>query len=93
MDDTMGELEAIAVPAMVLLSILRREMEDILVYLSDRGEITQVFNHLLLLQAPNRSLLVGSLLRSISFILACKTWRQRWGRKILSVPSSAKTSQ
>jgi hypothetical protein len=41
-------LEANAVPASVLLSILRREIDDILIYLSDRGEITQVFNHLLL---------------------------------------------
>jgi hypothetical protein len=45
----MGTLEARAVPAIVLLSILRREMEDILAYLSDRVEITEVFNHLLLL--------------------------------------------
>ena len=44
----MGTLEARAVPAIVLLSILRREMEDILTYLSDRGESTHVFNHLLL---------------------------------------------
>jgi hypothetical protein len=43
----MGTLEARAVPAIVLLSILRREMEDILAYLSDRVEITEVFNHLL----------------------------------------------
>jgi hypothetical protein len=43
----MGTLEARAVPAIVLLSILRREMEDILAYLSDHGESTQVFNHLL----------------------------------------------
>ena len=39
MDDAMEALEASAVPAMVLLSILRREMEDILIYLSDRGEM------------------------------------------------------
>ena len=45
----MGTLEAKAVPASVPLSILRREIEDILIYLSDRGESTQVFNHLLLL--------------------------------------------
>src|ERR1700675_3465658 len=51
MDDVMGTLEARAVPAIALLSILRREMEDILIYLSDRGEITQVFNHLLLVLA------------------------------------------
>ena len=44
----MGPVEARAVPAIVLLSILRREMEDILAYLSDRGESTHVFNHLLL---------------------------------------------
>ena len=36
----MGELEASAVPARVLLSILRREMEDILKDLSDRGNRT-----------------------------------------------------
>jgi hypothetical protein len=36
----MGELEAIAVPARVLLSILRREMEDILKDLSDGGNRT-----------------------------------------------------
>jgi hypothetical protein len=47
----MGTPEASAVPASVLLSILRREMEDILIYPSDRGEITQVFNHLLLVLA------------------------------------------
>lgn len=47
----MGTLEARAVPAIVLLSILRREMEDILIYLSYRGESTQVFNHLLLVRA------------------------------------------
>ena len=45
----MGTLEARAVPAIVLLSILRRVMEDILAYLSDHDESTQVFNHLLLL--------------------------------------------
>jgi len=45
-DDAMGALETSAVPAMVLLSILRREMKDILIYLSDRCEITEVFNHL-----------------------------------------------
>ena len=44
----METLEARAVPAIVFLSILRREMEDILAYLSDRNESTQVFNHLLL---------------------------------------------
>jgi hypothetical protein len=44
----MGTVEARAVPAIVLLSILRREIEDILGYLSDRGESTHVFNHLLL---------------------------------------------
>ena len=49
MDDVIGTLEASAVPAIVLLSILRREMEDILIYLSDRGESTRIFNHLLLL--------------------------------------------
>jgi hypothetical protein len=43
----MGEVEASAVPAIVLLSILRREIEDILRYLSERGEFTEVFNHLL----------------------------------------------
>ena len=47
MDDAMGTLDARAVPAIALLSILRREMEDILIYLSNRGESTQVFNHLL----------------------------------------------
>jgi hypothetical protein len=35
------------VPAMVLLSIVRREMEDILEDLSERGDSTEVFNHLL----------------------------------------------
>jgi len=41
-------LEANAVPASVLLSILRREMEDMFVCLSDLDECTQVFNHLFL---------------------------------------------
>jgi hypothetical protein len=50
-EEDMGELETSAVLAMVLLSILRREMEDILRYLLDRGECTQVFNHLFLLVA------------------------------------------
>ncbi len=40
-------LEAIAVPAIVLFSILRREMEDILGSLSRLLECTPVFNHLL----------------------------------------------
>jgi hypothetical protein len=48
MDEAMGELETSAVPAIVLWSILRREMDDMLRYLSERGEFTQVFNHLLL---------------------------------------------
>jgi hypothetical protein len=39
-------VEASAVPAIVLLSILRREIEDILRYLSERGEFTEVFKHL-----------------------------------------------
>src|SRR5260370_37666070 len=51
MDDVIGTLDARAVPAIALLSILRREMEDILIYLSDRGGSTQVFNHLLLVLA------------------------------------------
>ena len=41
----MGEPEASAVPAMVLLSILRREMDEVLRDLSERAEFTQVFNH------------------------------------------------
>jgi hypothetical protein len=55
----MGALEARAVPAIVLLSILRREMEDILAYLSDHGEDTEVFNHLLLLLAGYTILSAG----------------------------------
>jgi hypothetical protein len=58
-DDAMGTLDASAVPAIVLLSILRREMEDILIYLSDRGESTQVFNHLLLVLAGYTILSAG----------------------------------
>jgi hypothetical protein len=42
------ELEASAVPAIAVLSILRREMEDIGNYLSDRFGFTQAFNHFLL---------------------------------------------
>jgi hypothetical protein len=48
MEPEMEELEASAVPAIVLLSILRREMEAIVNYLSDRFGFTQAFNHLLL---------------------------------------------
>jgi Beta-galactosidase len=44
----MEALEANAVPASVLLSILRREMEDMFIRLSDLDECTLVFNHLLL---------------------------------------------
>jgi hypothetical protein len=44
----MEALEANAVPASVLLSILRREMEDMFIRLSDLDKCTQVFNHLLL---------------------------------------------
>src|SRR5258708_7746730 len=51
MEDAIGTLDARAVPAIALLSILRREIEDILIYLSDRGGSTQVFNHLLLVLA------------------------------------------
>ena len=51
-------------PAIVLLSILRREMEDILIRLSDLGESTQVFNHLLL--PPHQSALARSRIYNFS---------------------------
>ena len=64
----MGAPETSAVPAIVLLSILRREMDDILIYLSDRGEITQVFNHLLLVQTGYTILSAGPQMNSHALI-------------------------